>query len=57
MVVFDMTAQLAPVVWGIYGLLIVSAAGIFAKALPSSGSMTKKAGRPIRTLRPVSLPA
>lgn len=55
MMVFDMTAQLAPLVWGIVGLLIVSAAGIFAQALPSSGSMTKN--RPTRTLRPVSLPA
>jgi hypothetical protein len=57
MVVFDMTAQLAPVAWGIFGLLIVSAAGIFAQGLPTSGSMTKKARRPTRTLRPVSLPA
>ena len=57
MVVFDMTAQLAPVAWGILGLLIVSAAGIFAQALPSSRSMTKNTGRTTRTLRPVSLPA
>lgn len=55
MVVFDMTAQLAPVAWGIFGLLIVSAAGILAQARPTLGSTTK---RPATTsLRPASVPA
>lgn len=55
MLAFDMTALLAPVAWGIFGLLIVSAAGIFAQALPTGGAMTKKPST--RTLRPASLPA
>lgn len=55
MLTLDMTAQLAPVAWGMFGLLIVSAAGILAQVLPISGMVNKKPSA--RTLRPASLPA
>jgi hypothetical protein len=57
MMALDMTAQLAPMVWGMFGLLIVSLAGIVATALPRTRSLPTRAGRPSATLRPASLPA
>lgn len=57
MMTFDMTAQLAPVLWGTVGLLIVSAAGIVATALPTLRAMTKRASGPTAILRPASLSA
>lgn len=56
MMTLEMTAQLAPVAWGMFALLLVSAVGIIVAALPRAGS-APKVGRPTRALHPVSLPA
>ena len=56
MVAFDLTAQLAPVVWGMIGVLFASAVGIIVTALPQ-GETKRPASRPIRTLRPAAASA
>lgn len=57
MMAFDMTAQLVPVVWGMFGLLLASAVGIIATALQNAGSGTQPAKRPTPRLHPVSMTA
>jgi hypothetical protein len=56
MMAFDMTAQLAPVVWGMFGVLFASAVGIVATAWPRSETK-RPASRPIRALRPAAVSA
>jgi hypothetical protein len=53
MMALDMTAQLAPVVWGTFGLLLASAVGVIIAALPR----TEHSDRPLRALRQASMPA
>jgi hypothetical protein len=57
MMALDMTVQLAPMVWGMLGLLIVSAAGIITIALPRTQASPRRVDRPTPALRPASLPA
>ncbi len=56
MVAFDMTAQLAPVVWGMFGALFASVVGIALTALPH-GETKRPASHPLRTLRPAAASA
>ena len=56
MMALDMTAQLAPVVWGMFGMLLASAVGIVITALPR-GETKRPASRPIRDLRPATASA
>lgn len=46
MMAIDMTAQLAPLAWGFFGLLLVSGAGIIAAAWPrhSTRDTARRAG-------------
>jgi hypothetical protein len=57
MMAVDMTVQLVPIVWGMFGLLIVSFAGIVTTSWPRTRPLPTRVGSPTPTLRPASLPA
>ena len=57
MMALDMTAQLAPIIWGVFGLLLASTVGIVVTALPRTESRPQRTARPTRELRPVSASA
>jgi hypothetical protein len=57
MLTFDMTVQLAPVVWGMVGLLLASGVGIIALALPRTRPAAKTSTRTTPAFGRMAVPA
>lgn len=57
MMALDMTVQLAPLVWGMVGVLLASAVGILTLALPRTTRRAQATRRPTTALGHVALPA
>lgn len=57
MMALDMTVQLAPVIWGMVGVLLASALGILTLALPRTTPGAQATRRPTAAFGRVALPA